>query len=138
MQRVTFRGDNGKYLKASWVNGQRRLEFSSDSRNGEEMAFERTSNTLEGESCLIKSVHFGKYLRTIPSNLPVIADVDHPAPYDIATMFKVEKLGGQHVALRNISNKNYCRRSTEGEYKNFLCADATTVVDQAKLLMEEV
>ncbi|KAK9146573.1 hypothetical protein Sjap_006476 [Stephania japonica] len=131
---VAFKGDNGCYLSAQTVKGEPHLQFSlndiADSTVGNEVYV-----TYEG-AIRLKSKHFDKFWRCSRDRW-ILGDASEPISRFNDSLFWPVKISNNVVALRNVNNNLFCKRLTADNKTSCLSADATEMVKEAQLHVEE-
>ncbi|KAA8544856.1 hypothetical protein F0562_019640 [Nyssa sinensis] len=131
---VAFKGDNGNYLSARWIEGHQYLQFSSGDI-GDPTVGNEVFTTRDG-SVRIKSDHFGKFWRRSPNW--IWADSDDTSSKNSDTLFWPIKVDNHVVALRNLGNNNFCKRLTTEGKTSCLNAAVSTISREARLQVEEL
>ncbi|KAM1778300.1 hypothetical protein ACFX1S_040022 [Malus domestica] len=132
---IAFKGDNGKYLSAQWIESYPYLQFSSDDI-GDPTVGNEVFQTGDG-SIRIKSDHHGKFWRRSPNWIYADSEL-HNNENNMDMLFWPVKLDGKFLALRNLGNNLFCKRlTTEGKY-HCLNAAVPTITQEARLEVEEV
>ncbi|PSS21691.1 Natterin-3 like [Actinidia chinensis var. chinensis] len=126
---IAFKGDNGNYLSARWIEGYRYLQFGS-SDIGDPTVGNEVFTTHDG-SVRIKSDHFGKFWRRSPNW--IWADSDDTTSNNSDTLFWPIKVDNNIVALRNLGNNNFCKRLTTEGKTSCLNAAVSSISREARL-----
>ncbi|CAK9160843.1 unnamed protein product [Ilex paraguariensis] len=131
---VAFKGANGKYLSAQWIEGYRYLKFVSD-----DIGDETVGNEIfpVGDGTIrIRSNIFGKFWRRSPNW--IWADSDDTSCNDYDTLFRPIKVNDRVIALCNLGNDHFCvSLTTEGKV-DCLNAAKSTITNMARLEVDEV
>ncbi|XP_021912441.1 uncharacterized protein LOC110826149 [Carica papaya] len=131
---VAFKGDNGLYLSARWIEGHEYLQYASNDL-GDPTVGQEIFTTKEG-SIRVKSDYFGKFWRRSPNW--IWADTTNPNNNNPDTLFWPVKIASNVAALRNLGNNNYCARlTTEGKI-SCLNASVSTIPKEAKMEVSEL
>ncbi|CAL1352859.1 unnamed protein product [Linum trigynum] len=130
---VAFKGDNGKYLQARWVEGHEYLQFSGEDSGHPSVGNEVFTNP-DG-SIRIKSNYFGKFWRRSPNW--IWGDNTDNSPDNPDTVFWPIKVKDNVVALRNCGNNWFCKRLTTEGKTDCLNAGVSTISNDAKMGLEE-
>ncbi|KAI9077499.1 hypothetical protein K1719_040521 [Acacia pycnantha] len=131
---VAFKGDNGQYLSARWIEGHEYLQFGSNDV-GDPTVGNEIFTTFDG-NIRVKSDHFDKFWRRSPNW--IWADSNDTTNNNSDTLFWPIKVDNNVVALRNLGNNNFCKRlTTEGE-TSCLNAGVSTISKEAQIEVEEL
>ncbi|KAI9077510.1 hypothetical protein K1719_040532 [Acacia pycnantha] len=131
---VAFKGDNGHYLSARWIEGHQYLQFASNDV-GDPTVGNEIFTTSNG-SIRVKSDYFGKFWRRSPNW--IWADSDDTTNNNSDTLFWPIKVDDNVVALRNLGNNNFCKRLTAEGKTNCLNAGVSTISKDARIEVEEL
>ncbi|KAL6641730.1 hypothetical protein ACP70R_019911 [Stipagrostis hirtigluma subsp. patula] len=131
---VCFKGDNGLYLSAQYIEGYNYHQFSSDDPSDPTVC--NTIHTNKDGTIRIKSNHFGKFWRRSPNW--IWADSNDTSSNNPDTVFRALLLGdGGKCALQNLGNGYFCKRLTTEGKTNCLNAAVPTVTREAQLELQE-
>lgn len=131
---VAFKGDNGLFLSARWINGLPHHEFAIDDVGHPSVGYE-IFTTHDG-SIRVKSDYFGKFLARRRYDW-LLADVneDDKTP---DSLFWPVKVDTNIVALKNLGNNFFCKRLTAEGKTNCLNAAVPTIAREARLEVVEL
>ncbi|CAI0434849.1 unnamed protein product [Linum tenue] len=131
---VAFKGDNGQYLCARWIEGHEYLEFSGSDLGDPSVGNEVFTNP-DG-SIRIKSDYFNKFWRRSPNW--IWGDSSDSTAGNADTLFWPVKVGKSVVALRNYGNNYFCKRLTTEGKTSCLNAGVSTISKEAQIGVEEL
>ncbi|KAK4275747.1 hypothetical protein QN277_018778 [Acacia crassicarpa] len=131
---VAFKGDNGQYLSARWIERHQYLQFASNDV-GDPTVGNEIFTTYDG-NIRVKSNHFGKFWRRSPNW--IWADSDDTTNNNSDTLFWPIKVDKNVIALRNLGNNNFCKRLTTEGKTNCLNAGVSTISKEARIEVEEL
>ncbi|XP_023520858.1 uncharacterized protein LOC111784384 [Cucurbita pepo subsp. pepo] len=130
---IVFKGDNGYYLSAQWIEEHQYLQFASNDIGDPTVGME-TFITKDGHIRL-KSNYFGKFWRRSPNW--IWADSTDTTTNNSDTLFLPTKVDKNVVALRNMGNNNFIKRLTADGKTSCLNAAVNTIDGTARLQFEE-
>lgn len=133
-KRIAFKGDNDLYLSARTIERFPYLQFASEDIGDRTVGNEVFTNP-DG-SIRIKSNHFGRFWRRSPNW--IWADSDDTTDRNPDTVFVPVKVDSNVVALRNMGNNTFCTRLTTEGKTSCLNANASTINQWARLVVEEL
>lgn len=131
---VAFKGDNGQYLSARWIEGHQYLQYASNDI-GDPTVGNEIFTTNDG-SIRIKSDYFDKFWRRSPNW--IWADSTDKTNNNSDTLFWPVKVDDNVVALRNLGNNNFCKRLTTEGKTSCLNAGVSTISKEARMQVEEL
>ncbi|KAK4254502.1 hypothetical protein QN277_009879 [Acacia crassicarpa] len=131
---VAFKGDNGQYLSARWIEGHQYLQFASNDIDDPTVGNE-IFTTHDG-SIRVKSNYFGKFWRRSPNW--IWADSDDTTNNNSDMLFRPIKVDNNVVALRNLGNNKFCKRLTTEGKTSCLNAGVSTISKEARIEVEEL
>ncbi|KAG6398027.1 hypothetical protein SASPL_139477 [Salvia splendens] len=132
-ERVAFKGNNGKYLKA-YYDDHNYLQFASDDPN-DDLSSHQVSLMSDGH-VRIKSDHWGLFWRRSPNW--IWADSEDITANNKDTLFWPIKIEGNTIALRNAGNNNFCKRLTLDGMDNCLNAAVSSLTNETRLQVQEL
>ncbi|KAK4254501.1 hypothetical protein QN277_009878 [Acacia crassicarpa] len=140
---VAFKGDNGQYLSARWIQGHHYLQFASNDV-GDPTVGNEIFTTHDG-SIRVKSNYFGKFWRRSPNWIWFLckknwiwADSDDTTNNNFGTLFQPIKVDNNVIALRNLDNNNFCKRLTTEGKTSCLNAGVSAISREARIEVEEL
>ncbi|KAH6788185.1 hypothetical protein C2S52_007737 [Perilla frutescens var. hirtella] len=143
--RVAFKGDNGKYLKAYYMGDATYLQFSSDDAN--EVYSGHTVELMQDGHVRFKSLHSGNLWSR--KTMPVIqftaihadtTDDSNGNGNDPDTLFWPIKIDDNTIALQNKGSNNFCNRliANGASGDNLLVPSVPTITKEARLVVQEL
>ncbi|XP_021912293.1 uncharacterized protein LOC110826026, partial [Carica papaya] len=131
---VAFKGDNGQYLSARWIEGHPYHQYASNDIGDPTVGYE-IFTTNDG-SIRVKSDYFGKFWRRSPNW--IWADTTDTSNNNCDTLFWPVKVSSNVVALQNLGNNHFCKRlTTEGKI-DCLNAGVSTISREARMEISEL
>ncbi|KAI9073323.1 hypothetical protein K1719_044713 [Acacia pycnantha] len=124
---VAFKGDNGQYLSAHWIEGHQYIQFASNDV-GDPTVGNKIFTTYDG-SIRVKSDYFSKFWRRSPNW--IWADLDDTTNNNSDTLFWPIKVDNNVVAFRNLGNNNFCMRLTIEGKTSCLNVGVSTISKEA-------
>lgn len=109
---VAFKGDNSKYLCLFQFLSNLYLKFGADDVSNPDVTME-IFIANDDENVHIKHVSTGKFWTLGPSNYLLVDSNDTSNNSD--TLFRPFKVNSHSVALLNLGNDWFCRRSTNND-----------------------
>ncbi|KAI9107258.1 hypothetical protein K1719_021646 [Acacia pycnantha] len=131
---VAFKGDNGQYLSARWIEGYQYLQFASNDV-GDPTVGNEIFTTYDG-SIRVKSNYFSKFWRRSPNW--IWADSYDTTNNNSDTLFWPIKVDNNVVALRNLGNNNFCMRLTTEGKTSCLNSGVSTISKEARIEVEDL
>ncbi|XP_021912292.1 uncharacterized protein LOC110826025 [Carica papaya] len=131
---VAFKGDNGQYLSARWIEGHQYHQYASNDIGDPTVGYE-IFTTNDG-SVRVKSDYFGKFWRRSPNW--IWADTTYTKDNNPDTLFWPVKVASNVVALRNFGNNYYCARLTTEGKTSCLNASVPTIPKEARMEVSEL
>ncbi|XP_022150380.1 uncharacterized protein LOC111018556 [Momordica charantia] len=132
---VAFKGDNGCYLRARWMNDYGFLEFETTDIGDPAVPME-TFTTKDG-SIRIKSNYIGKFWRRCHILNSILAESTDVTNIDSNTLFWPTKIDNNTIALRNLGNNCFVKRSSYPLVVNGLRPLVRTIDQYSKFQIEE-
>ena len=130
-RRVTIKGNNGRYLKAT-TNAK--LQFQGTDRSEMAAAFEIF--TISGDYVYIRSVFTGQFWNSATHGW-ITADTDKSLGNKDALFLQIP-LDGIAIALRSMSNNQICQRSTSAGIVDGLSPTASGPLAETRLEVEDL
>ncbi|XP_002519553.2 uncharacterized protein LOC8284546 [Ricinus communis] len=132
---VVFKGDNGKYLRYRGEGGDDHMEFGSDDIGATKVANEVFTN-FDG-SIRVKHDYNGKFWKATPNWIYPVSTDTSATPE--TSFWPVNLQKDNLIALKNLGNDRFCRRTNYGGTVDCLAAAswATTIDLEANLAVEE-
>ncbi|KAJ0976006.1 hypothetical protein J5N97_017971 [Dioscorea zingiberensis] len=132
---LAFKGSNDQYLCLRYIKGYSYLQFSTNDIGDPAAAFE--SFTTQDGTIRIKSCYNNKFWRLEPNW--IWADSSDDTSSNKYTLFRPFKVGGDNtlIGLINLGNNQFCKSLTTEGKVNCLNAATPSVVNEAKLKVEE-
>ncbi|KAJ0980944.1 hypothetical protein J5N97_009199 [Dioscorea zingiberensis] len=131
---LAFRGDNGQYLCLRQIEGYPYLQFSTDDIGDPTAAFENV--TTQDGTLRIKSSYNNQIWRRSPNWIWADSS-DDTSNNNKDTLFRPVKVDDQTIGLINLGNNYFCKRLTTEGKTSCLNAATPSVVNEAKLKVEE-